>query len=72
MNSFAKEEADAVDSDLKALERMRTMALQARAATDASVATLQAYYSQVERLQGLFPVNPEGVRILFTWHDAFR
>ena len=51
---------------------MRTMALQARAATEASIATLQAYYAQVEKLQGIFPIHPDGVRVAFTWHDAFR
>lgn len=61
-----------MENDLKALERLRTMALQARAATEASVATLLQYYAQVERLQGVFPIHPDGVRVAFTWHDAFR
>lgn len=67
-----QEEAAAVEGDLKALERLRTMALQARAATEASVSTLLQYYAQVERLQGVFPIHPDGVRVAFTWHDAFR
>lgn len=67
-----QEQAEAAEGDFKALERMRTMALQARAATDASVATLQAYYAQVDRLHGIFPINPDHIRVAFTWHDAFR
>lgn len=46
--------------------------MQARAATDTSVATLQAYYAQVNRLHGIFPINTDHIRIAFTWHDAFR
>ena len=61
-----------MENDLKALERLRAMALQARAATEASVATLLQYYAQVERLQGVFPIHPDGVRVAFIWHDAFR
>ena len=67
-----QEQAEAAEGDFKALERMRTMAMQARAATDASVATLQAYYAQVDRLHGIFPINPDHIRVAFTWHDAFR
>ncbi len=67
-----QEEAAAVEGDLKSLERLRTMALQARAATEASVATLLQYYAQAERIQGVFPIHPDGVRVAFTWHDAFR
>lgn len=36
-----------MEGDLKSLERLRTMALQARAATEASVSTLLQYYAQV-------------------------
>lgn len=71
-NEYSKDEAEAAEGDFKALDRMRTMAMQARAATDTSVATLQAYYAQVNRLHGIFPINTDHIRIAFTWHDAFR
>ena len=71
-NEYDQAQAAAVEGDLKALERLRGMALQARAATEASVATLQSYYVQVERLQGIFPIHPDQIRVAFTWHDAFR
>jgi hypothetical protein len=48
------------------------MCLQARAATEASVSTLQQYYSQLTNLQGLLPINADHVRIPFTWQDAFK
>jgi programmed cell death 6-interacting protein len=72
IHTIYKEQAEASEGDFKALERMRTMAMQARAATDVSVATLQAYYAQVDRLHGIFPINPDHIRVAFTWHDAFR
>lgn len=48
------------------------MSLQARAATETSVQTLSTYYAQLGHVEALFPIGSEGVRILFTWHDAFR
>jgi hypothetical protein len=38
---LSQEETDACDGDLRSLERMRTAAVQARAATDALVDTMQ-------------------------------
>lgn len=67
-----QEEADAADSDLKTLERMRVQSLQARAATEASIQTLQNYYLTLQHVESLFPVGPDAVRVLFTWQDAFR
>lgn len=67
-----QDDLEAVDTDLKSLERMRSMALQARAATETSVQTLQAYYAQLNNMETLFPINPDAVRLMFSWNDAFR
>lgn len=56
------------------LERLRAVqSLQARAATEASIQTLMNYYQTLHHIETqIFPVGPEAVRVLFTWHDAFR
>jgi BRO1-like domain len=69
---FGAEETKKREQDLSTLQTLRQKAVAVEAATTAGRQAVEAYYAQVSRLAGLFPISEQEINVPFQWADAFK